>query len=458
MANSIMPPDKAVIGLDAPMRFVFTYVPAAPTDPKNIPVIFSSTDPKVVFDPPQTSPRDTDASDGKLSVTVTYKALVENVTVPINVTSPDGATTYVTASYTTKFVNTGNLVLSPKSIPIAPSSSDLGKPGFTATATVQFTQHGTALKNYPIAFQLDANVHVYDSAGNELQPEAGFTYNFYTGVNGEPATFKVSSEFEGVYTCSVKYGSQYSTSNNHLSFMPELLGGPASQFNLWSPLNLDDFPGAFVNASIVGDLDPSVERTQPVIAMVNGKAASDIVPYESLKTGVNIQKQLFAGSGEHSVNWMTSDATTGETTQSQVVSATVMGDTWLHPPTDGELGKPYVLGVGIINISLLLKGDVTVYVPDLTANEKFTLVYFLNGWEPGQNPPEAIGRSFSIEVQAAQAGPNQVKVPAANLGGYAANGPNRGTFECYYYKGWGVPGDKSTYSAPLMPIIPLVTA
>ncbi|ANN79308.1 hypothetical protein [Bordetella flabilis] len=458
MANTIMPPSGSAMGVDAPMRFVFTYVPPGPADPKDVPVVFTCTDSNVKFEPPQAAPVMTDPVTGELAVTVIYGALTENETVTIDVRPSPTGTPYISGTYTTAWVKTGKLVLSPKSVPVAPQPSDLGKPGYTATATVQFTWHGTPLKNYPVAFQMQANVHVYDSAGNELQPDANYNYYFYTGSTGQPATFKVSSEFEGVYTCSVRYGSQYSADNDHLSFMPELTGGPLPQFNLWSPLNLDDFPGPFVNATIVGDLDHTVPPTQPVIALVNRTAASDIVPYESLKTGVNIQKQKFSGQTEYYVNWMTTDTTSGITTQSQAVLATVTGDTWQHPPTDGELAKPYVLGIGIINIPLLLKGDITVFVPELTTGDKITLVYFLNGWAPGQNPPDAIANSYPVEYTATTTGTNAVMIPAGNLGGYAANNNERGTFECYYYKGWGSAGDKSTYSAPLSPIIPLVTA
>jgi hypothetical protein len=459
MADSIMPPSGSAMGVDAPMRFVFTYVPPTPTDPKDVPVIFTCTDSNVEFDPPQTAPVNTDPVTGELGVTVIYKALTVNQTVTIDVRPSPTGTPYISGTYTTAWVKTGKLVLSPKSVPIAQQPSDLGQPGYTATATVQFTANGAPLKNYPVAFQMQANVHVYDAAGNELQPDANYNYYFYTGSTGQPATFKVSSEFEGVYTCSVRYGSQYSTDNDHLSFMPDLIGGPLSQFNLWSPLNLDDFPGPFVNTTIVGDLDRTVPPTQPVIALVNGAAASDIVPYESLKTGVDIQKQAFSGQkSEYYVNWMTTDTTSGVTTQSQAVPATVTGDTWLHPPTDGELPKPFVQGIGIINIPLLLKGNVPVYVPDLTTGDQITLVYFLNGWKPGQDPAEAIANSYPVQYTATTTGTNQVPVPAGNLGGYAANNGERGTFECYYYKGWGSPGDQSTYSAPLSPVVWLVTA
>jgi hypothetical protein len=461
MANTIMPPSGSAMGIDTPMRFVFTYFPSGPGN-KDIPILFSSTDPKVQFDPPQdkNNPQITSSSNGEAVVTVVYKDVTVGTTVDINVTSPDGLTSYESASYTTSYVKTGNLVLSPNAVKIAPTDADLGTPAYTATATVLFTGiGGAALKNYPVVFQIDANVHVYDDQGVEQQAGPNFTYNFYTGPNGEPATFKVSSEFEGVYSCLVQWGSQYTSANNQICFLPELIGGPAPPFDLWSPMDLDEFSGPFVQAAITGDIDPNIPPTQPVIAMVNGKLGSDFLPYESLKKGVKIQKQVFTGSNSYLVNWMTTDTVSGTTTQSSTVNLAISGDPYLHPPTDGELAKPYVLGIGIINIPLLLKGDVTLYVPGLATGDQITVVYFLNGWAPGnQVPPETKAAAISLQYTATQDGDNRVMIPANKLGGYAVNGTQRGTFEVYYYKGFGNPGDKTTYSQPLTPIIPLVTA
>jgi hypothetical protein len=475
MANSIFPPDQAVMGLRAPMRITFTYDPGG-SGAKNIKVLFSSTNTKVTFSPPQnpadlSSLQETDPVTGEASIVATFDSVTEGEAIPISVTSPDGATNYVAATYTSTFVVMGNLVLVPSAVQAAPTTGDLGKVAYTIAATVQPASHGTALKNYPVTVSMGGNVTIYDASGNALQPDDNGYYYFRSGINGEAATFKISSEFPDIYSCKVQYGSDYTLAGGgRLAFLPspDELGGPQTPFDIWppgdGPLDLDDFPGAFLPTRLAGGLDSSIDLLTPCVALVNGLKASDIVPYETLAKNILIQKQKFQPDMLNNVSWMGTDETSFELLQSNVVPLSITGDTFLHPPTGGQLPKPFVIGIGLINNALLLKGDpqvhITVQAP-LKVNDVITFVYFVNGYEPNKSPPQKIAASHQKvlpKLTAADIGQTlTVKVPAADLSGYAANGTTRGTFECYYYVGTN-PLDKAKSSAPLAPIIPLVTA
>lgn len=459
MADSIMPPTGCSMGLRAPMLFTFTYDPPSPTDPKNIPVTFQSSDANVTFD--QVMPVTTDVNTGQVAVVVTYKGDTDGVTVPLEVVDPVTLTPYISASYTTAWVNTGNLVVSPNAVPVAPDAADLGLPAYTITATAQFTSRGsTQLKYYPIGVEVVGNINVYDKNGNIQVVAPDGLYWFYSGPLGEAIEFKLSSLYEGIFLVAIKYGTGNLADNEHVVFPPELVGGDGNQFNLWSPLNLDAYNGALLTTTVVGNLDVTGKIGQPTVALVNGKLASAVEAYEALVQGFDIQKQAFVGASNYVISWMTTETGASlRTTQSNTVNPeSVTGNTWLHPPTDGKLARPYTIGLSSINTSVLLKGDPSVYIPDLATGDEVTLVYFLNGYDP-LDTDRSKAASFKLQVTATQNGTNVAKIPAGNLSGYAAHGREAGTFECYYYKGFGdAPRDPTLYSAPLMPILQLVTA
>ncbi|CAM3472957.1 Ig-like domain-containing protein [Bordetella sputigena] len=461
MADSIMPPSGSPMGIRAKMHFVFTYDPPSPTDPKDIPVTFKSSDGNVEFD--EVMPITTDSVTGMASATLTYTAQTDGVSVPLEVVNPGTGAPYITATYTTSFVNIGKLVVSPDAVPVAPDSAGLGEAAYTLTVTAQPTGRGnTLLKNYPVGIEVVGNVHVYRKSGTTLievvvSPDGLYWFNL--GPLGEAVEIKMSALYEGIYTCAIKYGSNFSADNDHVIFLPELVGGGEPQFDLWSPINLDAFSGPQISTTIVGSLnDENTRKSWPTVALVNGKVASAVDSYEALAQGFNIQKQAFVQASDYVINWMaTQPGGALETIQSGTVSAEVKGDTWLHPPLDGKLARPFTIGLSTINTGVLLKGDISVYVPDLKLNDEITLVVFLNAWDP-LNPGAAKAASLTYPYKATQDGTNTVPVSAHDLGGYAPNGLEPGTFEAYYYKGQAdPPTDDTQYSAPLSPALKLAT-
>jgi hypothetical protein len=473
MANSIKPPSGSAIGCQAPMHFIFTYDPGTPTTDKDVPVTFVCANKSVTFDPPNGT---TNKNTGELAFTVTYNNVFEGVPIDIEVqpSAPPAAdagnaaagTPYIKATYATLKITAGDLVLVPKSVPAAPTEGDLNTAPYTVTAYVKFTgSSGVDQANYPVTFNMQSNVSVYDTNGTLLDPDTDNNYYFYTGASGEPATFKLSGMFPGVFSASIGFGTPNVSSVNHFIITPEFQGGPQKGFDAWSPFDLDSSSGPLLYLNLDGELfkTPPVGEHSPVVALVNGKLASDVQTVAALtsETGMSIQKQVFTTGGANNLlSWMTTDVVSNITTQSTNSPLVVNGDTFLHPPNDGELPAPQLKGIGVINIPLIVAGPIPVDLSasNLNIGDQITLVYFLNGWVPGTTKqPEPKAASFTVEFT--EDGTHTAYIPTANLGGYAADGTQAGTFELYYYMGIGQqPDDKSQYSQPLTPIPRLVTA
>jgi hypothetical protein len=452
MASTFLPPDGSTIGTNTQMRLVFSYVPV--TGPKDIEIKFSCDPPNAVtFDPPETATDD----DGVGAVLVTNPSQTAGEQITINV--HDSAMTLLgTATYTTRHVRVGALLMYPSAVPTAPDEPDMNKDPYTSTVEVSVMDAATRapLKDYPVAFPNTGNFRLFDMKGNPLKDDNGVFYFNMTSL-GQPVTFKIASLYDGIVHCNAGYGTGFTVSPGTITFTPELVGGPLPSFDISPPLDLDDYPGSFYWATISGGkIPPNLKETQDVIALVNGNAASEVVKCATLLSGVPIQKSAF-GNGSigdtYQINWMTTDPDILNTQQSLVVQTEVTGMVNNGPPQDGTLPQPYFLGISIINKQVVLLNKLSLYVPQLTKGEKITIVYYLNGWDKNGEPKTD---THIVLATAAADGTNQFPIDTSFMGGYYAYNNAPGNYQCYYYQGDTVPGDKTTYSAP-QAVIPLVT-